>query len=91
MSTTAIVTPAALRTFAGELKQCAQTMRNAGSGMRDKARTAGAVWKDAKYQVFLKTLSECVEDLEKFNKSSALYAEFLEEKARLADRYLKGR
>ena len=46
------------------------------------------VWQDAKYVTFHKQITACLEDLERFSSTGLKYADFLREKAMLANRYL---
>ncbi len=87
-SQTAIVTPAQLTHFAEFLEESTKRLRNEGRKMRDSVNAARAVWKDAKYDAFHRQLSNCTDDLEKFNNTGLKYAEFLREKALLANKYL---
>ena len=43
------------------------------------------------YKTFQKQLESCVADMERFNKEGQKYAEFLREKAALANKYLNRR
>lgn len=90
-SPTAIVTPAQLKHFADFLEESARRLRSNGKRLRESVKTANVVWKDAKYDTFRKQLSTCVDDLDRFNNTGFKYAEFLREKANLADKYLQRR
>lgn len=90
-SQTAILTPAQLTHFADFLDDSIKRLRGKGRQMRDSVTSARAVWKDAKYDAFQQQLHRCVEDLEKFNNTGVKYAEFLREKANLANKYLHRR
>ena len=87
-SQTAILTPAQLTHFADFLDDSIKRLRGKGRQMRESVTAARAVWKDAKYDAFQQQLNSCVEDLEKFNNTGMKYAEFLREKANLANKYL---
>lgn len=87
-SQTAILTPAQLTRFAGFLDDSIKRLRGKGKQMHESVTAARAVWKDAKYDTFQKQLSTCMEDLQKFNNTGAKYADFLREKANLANKYL---
>lgn len=86
-----IVTPSQLRTFSQSLHDSMQRLAGANRQMRDSAAAARAVWKDAKYDTFRANLDRCADEIEKFGRTGARYAEFLEEKARLASKYLHNR
>lgn len=90
-SQTAILTPAQLTLFADFLDESIKRLRNEGRKIRESVKMARFVWKDAKYDVFQRQLEACVEDLEKFNNTGVKYAEFLREKANLANKYLHRR
>ncbi len=87
-SQTAILTPAELTHFADFLDDSVKRLRGKGRQMREAVTAAHSVWKDAKYDAFQRQLSACVEDLEKFNNTGMKYAEFLRDKANLANKYL---
>ncbi|HEY5504120.1 MAG TPA: hypothetical protein VIK28_03110 [Sedimentisphaerales bacterium] len=87
-SQTAILTPAQLTHFADFLDDSIKRLRGKGRQMRESVTAARAVWKDAKYDAFQQQLNSCVEDLEKFNNTGMKYADFLREKANLANKYL---
>ena len=90
-SQTAILTPAELTYFADFLDDSIKRLRGKGRQMREAVTAARVVWKDAKYDNFQSQLDACVEDLEKFNSTGMKYAEFLREKASLANKYLHRR
>ena len=90
-SQTAILTPAQLTHFANFLDDSIKRLRGKGRQMRESVTAAHAVWKDAKYDAFQMQLNSCVEDLDKFNNTGMKYAEFLREKANLANKYLHRR
>lgn len=90
-SQTAIVTPAEVTRFAETLEESTKKLRSEGRKMRESVNAARAVWKDEKYTTFHRQLEQCVEELEKFNKTGLKYAEFLREKAMLANKYLHRR
>lgn len=88
-SQTAIVTPAQLTRFSDSLEESTKHLRNEGRKLRDSVSAARAVWKDAKYETFHRQLSACVEDVDRFGNLGLKYAEFLREKAMLANKYLQ--
>lgn len=90
-SQTAILTPAELTHFADFLDDSIKRLRGKGRQMRESVIAARAVWKDEKYENFQKQLSACMDDLDKFNNTGLKYAEFLKEKANLANKYLHRR
>lgn len=90
-SQSAILTPAQLAQFSDFLDDSIKSLRGKGRKMRDTVSAARAVWKDAKYETFHKQLNTCMDDLEKFNNTGTKYAEFLREKANLANKYLHRR
>jgi hypothetical protein len=90
-SQTAIVTPAQLTRFADSVEESSKRFRNEGRKLRDSVKAARAVWKDEKYETFHRQLTACVEDLDKFSMTGLKYADFLREKALLANKYLHRR
>ena len=90
-SQTAIVTPSHLTRFAECLEDSAKHIRNEGRKMRESVTAAHSVWKDEKYDTFNRQLENCVEELEKFSKTGQKYADFLQEKAHLAQKFLNNR
>lgn len=88
---TAIVSPTQLRRFAESLDESTKKMRNEGRKMRESVNAARIVWKDEKYTTFHQQLESCMEELDRFNKAGQKYAEFLREKAMLANKYLHRR
>jgi hypothetical protein len=90
-SQTAIVSPAQVTRFAETLEESTKKLRIEGRKMRESTNAARVVWKDQKYTTFHRQLEHCIEELEKFNKTSLKYAEFLREKAMLANKYLHRR
>lgn len=88
-SQTAIVTPAQLTRYADSLDESMKRLRNDARKLRDSVSAARAVWKDAKYEAFHRQLAVCVEEVEKFGNVGLKYAEFLREKAMLANKYLQ--
>jgi hypothetical protein len=87
-SQTAIVTPSQLTRFADSLEESTKCLRNEGRKLRESVSAARAVWKDAKYEAFHRQLTSCVDDVEKFGSYGLKYADFLREKALLANKYL---
>lgn len=88
-SDTVIVTPAQLTRFAEFLEESSKRMRSEGRKMRESVSAARIVWRDAKYDAFHRQLENCVDDLEKFNSVGQKYADFLREKAVLANKFLQ--
>ena len=87
----AIVSPADLSRFAHDLKDSVSKMQHDGNRFKQVVRDASAVWKDDKYTAFRREMDECVEELNQCVKTGRKYADFLEEKASLARRYLDRR
>ena len=90
-SRTVIVTPAQLTEFANFLEDSIKRLRNKGRQVHEVVNAAHVVWKDAKYDTFRKQMDRAVEDLDKFNNTGMKYAEFLREKANLANKFLDRR
>jgi len=90
-SQTVIVSPVQLTQFADFLDDSIKRLRSKGRQMRESVTAARAVWKDAKYDSFQKQMDSSLEELEKFNNTGMKYAEFLREKANLANKFLHRR
>lgn len=90
-SDTVIVTPAQLTRFAEFLEESTKRLRGEGRKMRESVSAARVVWQDEKYDAFHRQLDNCVDELDKFSKTGQKYAEFLQEKALLANKFLHGR
>lgn len=88
-SQTVIITPAEVTRFADFLNDSVTRLRGKGRRMRESVTAAHAVWKDAKYDTFHRQLDSSVEDLDKFCNVGLKYADFLREKANLANKYLQ--
>jgi uncharacterized protein YukE len=87
----AIVSPAQLSGFAKDLQASIGKVHHDGNRFKQVVRDANVVWKDEKYKAFRREMEECVEELNQCVKIGNKYAEFLEEKALLARRYLDRR
>jgi uncharacterized protein YukE len=87
-SQTVILTPAELIHFADSLEDSVKKLRGKGRRLRDSVASARSVWKDSKYDAFQKQLTQCMDDLERFNNTGTRYSEFLREKATLANKFL---
>ena len=88
---TTIVTPKELVTFA---RQLATTADNVAKRRNKAARLVAdsrIVWKDGKYDRFRKTFDQTAKDLDRFIRLAKDYAQFLERKARLGQKYLDNR
>ncbi len=90
-SQTAIVSPAHVKHFADSLEESIKRLRGRTKQMREAVATANAVWKDDKYTVFRRRLESCIDDINKLNSLGTKYADFLREKASLAEKYLHRR
>jgi hypothetical protein len=88
---TAIVTPAQLRVLARQLTESVGRITQRRKRSAAQVKDAAAVWKDEKYHVFLRTFDETVRQLGIFERNALKYAEFLEEKARAGEKYLRNR
>jgi hypothetical protein len=88
---TVIVTPAQLTRFAEFLEDSSKRLRGEAKKMRDSISAAKVVWKDEKYSVFHRELTNCAEELERFTNAGHKYSEFLREKALLANKFLDRR
>lgn len=88
MDQNVVVTPAQLTRFAEFLEESTKRLRNEANKLGDAVGTARVIWKDAKYEDFHRKLNASLDELEKFNSTGLKYAEFLREKALLANKYL---
>ena len=79
------------RFFAKFLHEKNHTMRGSITRMSNAVRDARSVWRDEKYRAFSKKLEEAENLLTLMLKTSDKYAEFLEKKANLGERYLNHR
>ena len=87
----AIVSPSELTSFAQHLRTSIGKVHHDGNRFKQVVRDANAVWKDEKYKAFHREMEECVEELNQCVKIGKKYADFLEEKALLARKYLDRR
>lgn len=85
----AIVDPREVRRFAALLHEIVGHLGNSKSSVSRDFIELHSVWKDAKYQQFEKVFLDTMRNLELFLKSSETYAQYLNKKAGLAERYLE--
>lgn len=90
-SDAAIVTPSQLTAFSESLRESMRRLAREKRQLAESVAAAQAVWKDVKYDTFRSRLERCGEELERFRRTGDKYAEFLDEKARLASKYLHSR
>jgi hypothetical protein len=83
----AIVDPREVRRFAALLLETAGHLQNSKSVVTGDFTELQAVWKDKKYAQFDRVFSETMGHLEVFLKNSERYAQYLNKKAGLAERY----
>jgi uncharacterized protein YukE len=83
-----IVTPAELSRFANTLREKVRDMRSKSRRLQDLVKSAKSVWKDEKYARFQKDLADAARELEDLHRLGDRYAEFLDEKASRALKYL---
>jgi hypothetical protein len=86
-----IVNPSEQRRFATFLREKNKTMRGGITRMGEAVNDARHVWKDEKYNSFTKKLVESLDLLLLMLKTSEKYADFLEKKASLGEKYLRRR
>jgi hypothetical protein len=84
----AIVDPKEVRRFAALLTQTVGHLRNSKSSVSRDFNELHSVWKDKKYVEFERVFLDTMGHLELFLKSSEMYAQYLNKKAGLAERYL---
>ena len=85
----AIVDPREVRNFAALLHETVGHLRNSKYSVSRDFNELHSVWKDSKYSQFEKVFLDTMRHLELFLKSSEMYAQYLNKKAGLAERYLE--
>ena len=85
----AIVDPREVRRFAAILLETVGHLRSTKSSVSQDFNALHGVWKDKKYSQFEKVFVDTMGHLELFLKSSEMYAQYLNKKAQLAERYLE--
>jgi hypothetical protein len=85
----AIVDPREVRRFAALMLETVGHLRNSKSSVSRDFSDLQAVWKDKKYTQFERVFQDTMGRLELFLKSSEMYAQYLNKKAGLAERYLE--
>lgn len=83
----AIVDPREVRRFAALLLQSAGHLQNSKSAVASDFSELHAVWTDKKYAEFEKVFADTMGRLQVFLESSEKYAQYLNKKAGLAERY----
>ena len=87
----AIVSPNELRGFARHLANSAESIARSKRKADRLVTDARTVWKDAKYDRFRKVFDHTIKDLDHFARLADDYSQFLEDKARLAQKFLDNR
>jgi hypothetical protein len=83
----AIVDPRELRRFSALLMETVGRLRNSKSVVTHDFNDLRSVWKDKKYGQFERVFGETMGRMDVFLKSAEMYAQYLNHKARLAERY----
>lgn len=83
----AIVDPRELRRFAALLSETEGHLRNSKYVVSKDFSELQTVWKDKKYGQFSKLFEETMDHLDRFLKAADSYSQYLNHKARLAERY----
>lgn len=91
MPNTAIVTPSELTQFARYLEKAADSIQRRKNKATRLIAESRSVWKDEKYARFSKVFDQTTMDLDRFVRLTKDYADFLERKAALAQKYLDNR
>jgi hypothetical protein len=87
----AIVSPSDLRAFARHLEHSARQITSKKVKVTQLVSDTRSVWKDQKYEHFRKVFDQTVKDLDHFVRLANDYSQFLQDKARLGERYLDNR
>jgi hypothetical protein len=85
----AIVDPDELRRFAVFLNSMAESVRNKKTAVSSNFSSLKEVWRDQKYTQFERVFTETTKQLDKFLKDAANYAQYLQKKASIVDKYLE--
>jgi hypothetical protein len=85
-----IVSPSEQRRFADYLMERTKELMQKQRKFTDMINDARAICQDARYADFRKKVEETALLLEDFSKRAERYSEFLHQKARAGERYLKG-
>jgi uncharacterized protein YukE len=85
--TRAIVDPREVRRFSALLSETAASLQAGKSDVTGQFNDLKGVWKDTKYGQFEKTFADTMSRLQAFLKTAESYANYLNTKARLAERY----
>lgn len=88
---TAIVTPSELRVFARHLEDSSRSIAARKSKVNQLVADARTVWKDEKYDRFRRVFDQTIRDIDRFGRLADDYSQFLQDKARLGQRYLDNR
>lgn len=85
----AIVDPDELLTFASDLFASAQVIRERCAAANAEFMRLGDVWRDEKHRLFAERFEASVSRMRHFADEAEDYADFLRQKARLAEEYLR--
>jgi uncharacterized protein YukE len=88
--TRVVIDPDEVRHFARELMRSAVALHDGKSQLASHFRELRDVWHDRKYEQFDRVFADTMARLEQFLHEAAVYADYLERKARKADVYLQG-
>jgi uncharacterized protein YukE len=83
----AIVDPRELRRFAALLLETSGHLKNSKSAVTNSFGDLHSVWKDKKYAQFERVFADTMSRMELFLKAAEMYANYLNKKAALAERY----
>lgn len=86
-----IVTPAELTAFAKTLREKLGRMSFKSKQLSTLASSAKATWRDDKYLRFHKSIESVTSDLDILIRQTNKYADYLDEKAKRARKYLENR
>jgi hypothetical protein len=86
-----IVTPAELAVFAKSLRDKLGRMSFKSKQLATLANSARATWRDDKYHRFHKNIENITSELDLLIRQTTKYADYLDEKAKRARKYLENR
>jgi len=87
----AIVDPADVRRFAGQLKNFNAELVAQLAGLNKQFQSLGSTWRDQEQQKFAAEFSQLLQTFNRFTQHSELYVPFLLRKAERIEEYLNQR
>lgn len=87
----AIVDPAELRRFAGDLKRFNTELQQQMAGLHGRLGALGQTWRDQEHAKFAEEFDSAMKVLARFTKATELHIPFLLRKAERVEEYLQQR